>query len=334
MDGGPSHTDQSLLDRLNALKASSISFQSTTDPSHKSQNQSEDVSDLAARFSKLNSSRRFTSDDLAKSVAEEASASAEDAPPSPTVEELLADLGPEDQWQLGQDETAQIKGLLDEVKSALPASDKEETRHRPPPVEESADPASLHDQEDQGRTERRASTTSSANDEEEAAAQLQRILDELSVDPSSPALSNQSPTIPPTSPGNLNGRSQTPDLPSTPAALPSHPTTEFPNNNRNHNKKDLFPSVPMDLPSAPSAINHPSTGKNPAKNETFTDAQIDSWCIICCADALVRCTGCAGDLYCWDCWKEGHTGEAAALEERRHVWAGVGGWKGRKGGGR
>ncbi|KAL9009034.1 MAG: hypothetical protein Q9173_005900 [Seirophora scorigena] len=334
MDGGPSHTDQSLLDRLNALKASSISFQSTTDPFLKSQNQSEDVSDLAARFSNLNSNRRFTSDDLAESVAEETSASTEDAPPSPTVEELLADLGPEDQWQLGQDETAQIKGLLDEARSALPPSDKEETGHRPPPVEESEDPACLHDQEDGRKTERHASTTSSANDEEEAAAQLQRILDELSVDPSSPALSNQSPTSPSTTPGNLNGRSQTPDLPSIPTVLPSHAKTRSPNDNLNHNKNDLFPSVPVDLPSAPSAINPPSTGKNPAKNETFTDAQIDSWCIICCADALVRCTGCAGDLYCWDCWKEGHTGEEAALEERRHVWAGVGGWKGRKGGGR
>lgn len=44
----------------------------------------------------------------------------------------------------------------------------------------------------------------------------------------------------------------------------------------------------------------------------------DDWCIICYDDATVKCYGCDGDLYCTKCWKEGHTGPDAGLEERSH----------------
>lgn len=290
------NTDKSLLDRLNTLKQSSVSFD-THGP--------QDVSDLAARFSKLNSSRSATADKLAKSIAESPTI-AEEAPPSPTVEELLADLGPEEQWQLDQDEGNQIQVLLDEAKRALPVDEDKHAGH-----EESTDKPELappkQDQEKDGRESRRISIASSANDEEEAAVQLQRIFDELSVEQFSP-------------PSNANSKEPRPK----PEPTSPKPSAQEPN-------QLGLPSVPLDLPSAPTGINSTPPSSVIAKSESYTDAEIDSWCIICCDNALVRCTGCAGDLYCWGCWKEGHTGEEAAIEDKGHNWAGVGNWKGRKG---
>ncbi|WWD00133.1 hypothetical protein V866_007041 [Kwoniella sp. B9012] len=46
------------------------------------------------------------------------------------------------------------------------------------------------------------------------------------------------------------------------------------------------------------------------------DDDTDSWCCICNKDATLICLGCDDDLYCEDCWKDGHgTGEG---QERGH----------------
>lgn len=73
----------------------------------------------------------------------------------------------------------------------------------------------------------------------------------------------------------------------------------------------------LGLPSAPSF----SPRKKPAVASNLQqrlDDEIDSWCIICQDDATLRCTGCDGDLYCQNCWMEGHRGESAGFEERGH----------------
>ena len=89
----------------------------------------------------------------------------------------------------------------------------------------------------------------------------------------------------------------------------------------------LLPSAPSHVPppqlrtdtiSFPSAPTVPPRAPVSTKAPKFTDAEVDSWCIICLTDATVRCQGCAGDLYCNMCWKEGHTGPDAGYEERRH----------------
>jgi hypothetical protein len=48
------------------------------------------------------------------------------------------------------------------------------------------------------------------------------------------------------------------------------------------------------------------------------DDDDETWCIICLSDATMKCLGCDGDLYCGNCWKEGHRGEDAGMEERKH----------------
>ena len=75
---------------------------------------------------------------------------------------------------------------------------------------------------------------------------------------------------------------------------------------------------PLGLPSAPSF----SPAKKPPKViktlPKHTDEEIDTWCLICNDDATLKCLGCEGDLYCQNCWMEGHRGESAGFEERRH----------------
>ena len=73
----------------------------------------------------------------------------------------------------------------------------------------------------------------------------------------------------------------------------------------------------LGLPSAPSF----SPRKKPPINSNLQkriDDEIDTWCIICQDDAMLKCLGCDGDLYCQLCWTEGHRGESAGFEERRH----------------
>ncbi|KAL8798362.1 MAG: hypothetical protein Q9182_006726 [Xanthomendoza sp. 2 TL-2023] len=310
MDTDPPDRDQALLERLNALRKSSVSLETISDPLQQSPR---DVTNITARFRNLKSDRKTDPNALITSIAE-APTAVNDTPPSPTVEELLADLGPEEQWKLDQNETAQLHTLLKEAKEALPTSEGEgEENH---PSTQGSRNSNLQKGAENPTESRRTSTTSSANDEEEAARQLQRILDELDLSTVSDSLVVEADPLP-THPHHP------PSLPSTPQTDPPKPphepsTTDNNNNNNNNPTNNLFPSVPATLPVR--------------KTDGFTDAEISSWCIICCADAVVRCTGCAGDLYCWGCWGEGHRGEGAGWEEMGHGWVGVGGWKGREGG--
>lgn len=81
--------------------------------------------------------------------------------------------------------------------------------------------------------------------------------------------------------------------------------------NKTSNSLSL-PSVPTSAPS----LNLPPTITT--NRPTYTDEEMESWCIICNDDATLKCLGCDGDLYCRNCWMEGHRGESAGFEERRH----------------
>lgn len=73
----------------------------------------------------------------------------------------------------------------------------------------------------------------------------------------------------------------------------------------------------LGMPSAPSF----APQKKPAVSSNLQkriDDEVETWCIICQDDATLKCIGCDGDLYCQNCWMEGHRGESAGFEERRH----------------
>ncbi|TWU76226.1 hypothetical protein ED733_004400 [Metarhizium rileyi] len=73
---------------------------------------------------------------------------------------------------------------------------------------------------------------------------------------------------------------------------------------------DGLPSVPTSKPS--KRVNRLTSRTN------YTDDDADSWCTVCLEDATLRCLGCDGDVYCTRCWREMHTGPAAAWDERSH----------------
>ena len=289
MDNEPSdHDDAALLARLNNLKKSNISFRSTSHlAASENASQLDDTpEDLIARFERLHG-RRSADDDqnlVPKSINDE------NGPPSPTIEELLAQLGPEDQYNLSSADLKEADELLAEAKRTLPDDD---TQDREIPHGNSAGSLSTS-------TMKSTEATKTEQDEEnEAEESLESILDELELERQEPA------SIVPSSPPDSATNPQAPVLPDSFASL-------------------VFPSTPdlpppsLALPSAPTAA--PSTRKPQSRPTGFPDEEIDSWCIICCANAAVKCFGCEGDLYCWGCWREGHVGKDVGLEEKSHVW--------------
>lgn len=293
----PSFRDKVLLARLNNLKKSNISLRpsTTTSIATAPSNVNDTPENLIARFQKISGSSVTGSDDR---VSAEAVAKDEDEdhrPPSPTIEELLAELGPEDQWTVDSTEIKEANELLAEAKRVLPG---EEVRTQ------ELNGADSTTELEESLEELTASHTNEQDEEAEAATSLQRILDEVELE-------RQQEPHPPASTPPPNPKTTTPTLPSAPpdsfASLMFPPTPDI-----------SLPS--LDLPSTPTTA--PSTRKpNPkSKAEGFTDEQIDSWCIICCTNAAVKCFGCDGDLYCWGCWREGHIGADVALEEKNHVW--------------
>lgn len=166
-------------------------------------------------------------------------------------------------------------------------------------------------------------------EDDEADDVIARVMAELEIskkyDPPSPPSPNDSDS----DSGNRKEKSAL-DADDDDLALPSAPTDLLEDDfARTQAIEDAFtarlaalsaPSPKTDalgLPSAPSFSPHkkPPVSSNIQKR---IDEEVDTWCIICQDDATLRCQGCDGDLYCQNCWMEGHRGESAGFEEKRH----------------
>lgn len=369
-------SDDALLARLNALKKSSISF--NTSPSSSVVSPSPKPiphDDLAARFARLGSaspssspkpSRTTSSADVGapviapgapsylEGIAEgvgrgETEANVED---ERSLEELLAELGPRQDWDMQREDEKDVGKMLRDIRAVLPEVQK--SRQEGQTQQGKGEKEDLTDWENIevdigsagvniGRGEQRkdddgseeGDTEKKPTEDDEADDIIARVMAELEIskkyDPPSPPPEDdkdsdsgdqrdgeqkQKPEASGAGQGELS-------LPSVPTSLPQD---DF---DRTQAIEDALTARlaaltsssrtdPLGLPSAPSF----SPTKKPPKIQSNLakklDEEIETWCIICNEDATLRCLGCDGDLYCRKCWMEGHRGESAGFEERRH----------------
>ena len=250
------------------------------------------------------------------------------------MEELLADLAPSDTWEIEKEEEEHVADLLKSAKSALGDHSQNENQPRReeadnaeedatftglPAVDVSAFQPEPKDEEDTSHTVPLQKSKDTLD--QEADDLLARILDEVKHEPPEPADEQAAASDGeevsddvqyPDSKSKANAFNL--DLPTTPSQLPDPPPLAE-ESSPDDDLTSRFAS--LSLPSFPTGINF--TNKSIAKPSTgFTDEEIDTWCIICDHNATLQCIGCDGDLYCTNCWMEGHRGEDASFEERKH----------------
>ncbi|RMZ81168.1 hypothetical protein DV737_g2631, partial [Chaetothyriales sp. CBS 132003] len=346
-DAGSS-SSRDLLARLNALKQSAIDFDQTTfsaahtlpsapavDPSPARSLHS----DLVDRFKSLSGKTSHGS----------ATQATEESEDNKTVEELLADLGPVEEWEVHRSEHEQVEELLRAADVALaegsvlenvPGDEDEQQEQqakktaagaRAPPVA-SIDVSVFQPEPDpeldnKGSNDEGGDTTAARYYalDREADNVLGRLLDEVKLEESQQQHGEGDVDIKQhdDEAADSSKTQQADDssllianLPSAPSKLPDLPQTS---NSKAASADDLASRfASLSLPSAPSATVQGGEQRLGKTGQGFSEDEIDSWCIICCDDATLSCIGCDGDLYCTNCWLEGHRGEAAGVEERTH----------------
>ncbi|RMZ90675.1 hypothetical protein DV736_g2099, partial [Chaetothyriales sp. CBS 134916] len=342
-DAGSS-SSRDLLARLNALKQSSIHFDRTSSstahipPSEPAVDRSPARSvhaDLVDRFKNLSGKTGPGSTAPATEKSED----------DKTVEELLADLGPVEEWEVHQSEHEQVEELLRAADVALakgpvlenvPDDEGEQQEQKPKMTATGARPLRSIDvsvfqpepdsELDKDNNDERANTAPTRHSlDREADDVLNRLLDEVKLEElqQQQGVGDTDSKQPDDEAADPSNRQQADDsslliakLPSAPSKLPDPPQNSKSKVRSDDDLASRFAS--LSLPSAPSVTVQPGEVRFGKTGRGFTEDEIDSWCIICCDDATLSCIGCDGDLYCTNCWLEGHRGEAAGVEERTH----------------
>ena len=257
-------------------------------------------------------------------------------PDDKNLDELLADLGPEDQWTLNPDDPNDIKKLLDEARNALPSDAPSSAPPANEPQKESKLEGKKPDKQfltrdldmsvfalDDDDSKEKGGESRLEDESREAQDIVARLLDEVNLERANEPQDQET-----VQDEQGKGEEEEPafSLPSAPSKLPDPPaglgaetskkSLDFESDiaARMAALKGLGSTNELGLPSAPTF--------KPVKGvmKKYTDEEIESWCIICHDDATVKCLGCDGDLYCASCWKEGHMGPDVGWEERRHKW--------------
>ncbi|KIY03369.1 uncharacterized protein Z520_00060 [Fonsecaea multimorphosa CBS 102226] len=339
-DESRSNADRDLLARLNALKTSAVSFEQTNfqTPLGKGTPISLDPSPDRALHSDLLTRWKSLGGSPSSSQPKDPAIPAEKSEDEKTVEELLADLGPSDAWEVTQSEEQQVADLLRTANSALAdASHTESERSREDQAQDTGEdhtsaklpPIDVSVFQPGPETEESPVTAvgnkSKYTLDQEADELLARFLDEAKLETAeteeeSESLPKDEDGIAPSKSGQASPSSgrdvSTLDLPTTPSKLPD-PEISTGQSNEDDDLASRFAG--LSLPSVPTGMKSTKSSSAASKPKIgFTDEEIDTWCIICSDDATLQCIGCDGDLYCTNCWIEGHRGEDAGLEERSH----------------
>lgn len=267
-----------------------------------------------------------------------------------SIEELLGELGPQEHWDIRKSEEKDVGRLLRDVRALLPEAQAAK-RESGTKKEELTDWENVEvdvnegtvKREDEG-DEQEVEGEKKRSEEEEADDVIARVMAELEISrkydpPSPPAKDNDrashsgddgaeikdkqanTNTKPTTNDNDTTESSLT--LPSAPTSLPHDDFDETQALEDALTARLAALSSPsntdsLGLPSAPSFAPSKKPPKVSSSLASKLDEEIDTWCIICTDDATLRCLGCDGDLYCRNCWMEGHRGESAGMEERRH----------------
>lgn len=373
----PGSVDDDLLARLNALKKSSVSLDTTYSSSIAQSPKPTD--DLASRFARLGSpspssspqpSRTTSTNNVAapgapsylEGVAQgvEGSTVEFNEEDEKSLEELLGELngavGERKDWDMSRQEQGDVGKLLKDMRTILPElqnSRAQEVRQGGQGSKEGKGKAATDwenvefdvgsgsvgqkvDDEDGDSGDDGEGGDKKQTEEQEAEDVIARIMAELEIskkyDPPSPP-----PPYSDRDPSQTDDSEKKPaeDSSSTddaPFSLPSAPTTLKPTDSLDGTQalEDAFTARlaalagggpqtdSLGLPSAPSFAPSAKPPKVQSSMQQKLDEEIDTWCIICQDDATLKCLGCDGDLYCRNCWMEGHKGEGAGREERGH----------------
>ena len=339
--------DDDLLARLNALKAptNAPKASASTAGPHPSIRHSNQDDDITARFRRLASgeassgSRQTPSRANASSqskledvVARLPSERVENVEDEQSLDELLKELG-EDQssWMNNVSEEDRVSTLLKEAKAALPqrsAGDLDGREEQEDGEGREVRPKYLDTEHLKSESDERV-LKQDEQDEKDADDYIAQIMADIELrkkegtykddDSGSQGVYEEKDLPDRTSvePQARAAREATPldDLPSAPSTAPVLASIS----DDDLEARFASLSLPTTPSTKPGAKKHNSASAKAKSNlPTYTDEDIESWCVICNEDATVRCLGCEGDLYCQECWAEGHTGPDAGYDEKRH----------------